>query len=411
MRLTGFLVFLTGASALVHAMLYVWAVDAFPWVRARKRLLRRVLYGVVAVLPAVRAVTLVSQSSVAGAALALLTTELVVVFFASLPMIAVRGASRAIFRDRSGKLGRAAPAAPAAPGAQLADERATPPAHVTRRQLLEGGGGILALGTTGAVMGWGALRGRYEFGIQEVPVRIPGLPRALDGYTIGQVSDLHVGTFLSEHALRQGLGELARVKADMVVVTGDMVDFDPRYIPAMVRALGGIRARDGVYSILGNHDYYTGAAAVTAALRQGGVDVLVNQGRLVRPKDGGGFALLGVDDLWGAHTGGPGPRLDRALSAVPEDRPRVLLSHQPRSVDLWAGRVALQLSGHTHGGQINPGFRPADMLMKYVAGRYDVPSLGASSTTLYVNRGFGVAGPPVRVGAPPEITKIILVAA
>jgi len=75
-------------------------------------------------------------------------------------------------------------------------------------------------------------------------------------------------------------------------------------------------------------------------------------------------------------------------------------------VDFWAGRVALQLSGHTHGGQFNPGFRPADFVMRYVAGRYDV-----GATTLWVNRGFGVVGPPARVGAPPEVTKIVLVAA
>jgi hypothetical protein len=91
---------------------------------------------------------------------------------------------------------------------------------------------------------------------------------------------------------------------------------------------------------------------------------------------------------------------------VPEDAPRILLSHQPSTVELWPGRVALQLSGHTHGGQINPGFRPADLLFRYVAGPYEV-----SGTTLYVNRGFGTAGPPSRVGAPPEVTKVVLVSA
>ena len=91
---------------------------------------------------------------------------------------------------------------------------------------------------------------------------------------------------------------------------------------------------------------------------------------------------------------------------VPAEVPRILLSHQPTTVDYWAGKVALQLSGHTHGGQINPGFRPADLLMRYVSGRYE-----RSGTTLYVNRGFGVVGPPARVGAPPEVTKIVLVSA
>jgi predicted MPP superfamily phosphohydrolase len=112
---------------------------------------------------------------------------------------------------------------------------------------------------------------------------------------------------------------------------------------------------------------------------------------------------------------------------VPRHLPRILLSHQPKSVERWAGEVALQLSGHTHGGQINPGFRPASLLMSYVAGRYTVaagsgavppvPGEGPraepplASTTLYVNRGYGTVGPPSRVGAPPEVTRIVLVSA
>ena len=120
----------------------------------------------------------------------------------------------------------------------------------------------------------------------------------------------------------------------------------------------------------------------------------------------GRFALLGVDDISARHHHRAGPQLDRALAMVPRNVPRILLSHQPQTVDEWAGQVALQLSGHTHGGQINPGFRPADLFFRYVAGLYEV-----GGTTLYVNRGFGTVGPPSRIGAPPEITRIVLVAA
>jgi hypothetical protein len=91
---------------------------------------------------------------------------------------------------------------------------------------------------------------------------------------------------------------------------------------------------------------------------------------------------------------------------VRSDAPRVLLAHQPNYFDTASARVGLQLSGHTHGGQINPGFRPADLFMRYVSGRYE-----ENGSTLWVNRGFGVAGPPARVGAPPEVTKIVLVTA
>jgi predicted MPP superfamily phosphohydrolase len=235
-----------------------------------------------------------------------------------------------------------------------------------------------------------------------VPVRIPGLPKALDGYTIAQISDIHIGLLVGEKQIAPGLEKLARTKSDLIVLTGDIVDFDPSYIPEAARIFGALKARDGVYAILGNHDHYTGATAVADALRKAGVDVLVNDGRVIR----GGFSLLGVDDLAAMRKGGIGPRLDRAQSAVPNDLPQILLSHQPHTIDFWAGRVALQLSGHTHGGQFNPGFRPADLVMRYVAGRYDV-----GGTALWVNRGFGVVGPPARVGAPPEVTKIVLVSA
>jgi predicted MPP superfamily phosphohydrolase len=158
--------------------------------------------------------------------------------------------------------------------------------------------------------------------------------------------------------------------------------------------------------IPGNHDYYTGAPAVLDGMRRAGIDVLVNRGRIIAEGDGG-FALLGVDDLWARdNIGGHGPDLAAALSMVRPDLATVLLAHQPRyaAIASKAG-IDLQLSGHTHGGQINPGFRPIDWFFRYVAGRYDV-----GRTQLYVNRGFGTVGPPTRVGAPPEITKIVLVA-
>jgi predicted MPP superfamily phosphohydrolase len=273
-----------------------------------------------------------------------------------------------------------------------------------RREAIERVGGLFALGATGSVFGWGMVRGRHAFEIEEVVVRVAGLPRALDGYTIAQVSDLHAGVMVGERELREGFERVAQIRPDLVVATGDLVDFDAAYAPLISRALAGARARDGVYAILGNHDYYTGAPEVVAAVDRAGVELLVNAGTRIRPFDGGGFALLGVDDLWARRSGGRGPDLERAIAMVPESVPRILLAHQPRYLDRSHGQVALQLSGHTHGGQINPGFRPADMFMPYVAGRYE-----KSGTVMWVNRGFGVVGPPARIGAPPEVTKIILV--
>ena len=277
---------------------------------------------------------------------------------------------------------------------------------VTRRQLVEGLGGCAVLTLTGTSLAWGAARGRFDVRLEEIAVKIPGLPRALDGYTIAQISDIHAGPLLDEAVLARGLSLLGRARPDLVVVTGDIVDDDARFSPRIARALADLRARDGVFGILGNHDYYAGFTRVRAAMSAAGVRMLVNDGLLIRPGERGGFALLGVDDAWAHRAGGAGPDLDAAMRAVGTDAPRVLLSHHPDTVDGFAGRVALQLSGHTHGGQVNPGFAAAGLVTPYVSGRYDV-----RGTTLYVNRGLGTTGLPSRVGAAPEITKIVLVSA
>jgi predicted MPP superfamily phosphohydrolase len=144
---------------------------------------------------------------------------------------------------------------------------------------------------------------------------------------------------------------------------------------------------------------------VLDGMASAGLDVLLNRGKVIAAADGG-FALLGVDDMWSRDTRlGAGPDLEGALASVPRDLARVLLAHQPRYAAVASrADIDLQLSGHTHGGQINPGFRPIDLFYRYVAGRYDVGSM-----QLYVNRGFGTVGPPTRIGALPEITKIVLV--
>jgi predicted MPP superfamily phosphohydrolase len=375
-------------SGLAHAGLGAWLLAAFPKLRARKRVVVAVVASLVGMATVLRLLTLATHAAFVGWMFTGAMCELIIVLFSAIPLLLVRATARAVDL--------------VAPPAKV--EPATD--QVTRRQMIERVGGVAVVGATGSLVGWGAIIGRHDFVVEEVVVRIPGLPRVLDGYTVAQISDIHVGLLVGDADLAEGLGKLATTKTDLVVITGDIVDFDPKYIPLAASVLSKIRARDGVYAIYGNHDYYTGASAVGDALRAAGIDVLVNDGRLIRAKDGGGFALLGVDDLAAVRFGAAGPRLDRAMSAVPDDRPRILLSHQPSTVDMWAGRVALQLSGHTHGGQFNPGFRPADLVMRYVSGRYEV-----GKTSLWVNRGFGVVGPPARVGAPPEVTKIVLVAA
>jgi predicted MPP superfamily phosphohydrolase len=370
---------------------HAWASTSVPWIARHKRGLAAALFGLWAVDNASNRMVMHWHDPIAGVVHTVTFLALMTMILCCIPLALLHLAARRVM-----------------PSEKPAAEGTAPPPQpvVTRRQIVEGVGGASILGATGSMLGWGMARGRHEFELVEVPLRIPGLPRALDGYVIAQVSDLHSGTFVGERELDEGLALVRRARPDLIVVTGDVVDFEPLYAPLAARKLADLPVRDGVTAILGNHDYYAGADAVTAALKGAGIELLRDAGRIVRPDDGGGFALIGVDDVSSSKHGRTGPNLESALAGVRPDAPRILLSHQPFTVDWWAGRVAAQLSGHTHGGQINPGFSPLGLLMKYVAGAYEV-----GGTTLYVNRGFGTVGAPVRIGAPPEVTRFVLVAA
>lgn len=252
---------------------------------------------------------------------------------------------------------------------------------------------------------YGAVFGRTDYEIETVPIALPGLPRQLDGYTIVQLSDIHFGTFVQDTEVRVAEELVRSARPDAIVLTGDLVDHEPEYahyVGRLVRRLSPL-ARDGVFAIPGNHDHYSGVEEVLSALQRGGATALVNDARAIAE---GHVALLGVDDLW-ARRHGWGPDLQAAIEAAPPGVPRILLAHQPVFFEQSAAQVQLQLSGHTHGGQVTLGYNPAEMVLPHgwVRGIYE--ELGSK---LYVNRGFGTAGPPVRIGSAPEVTKIVLVA-
>ncbi|MBV9949963.1 MAG: metallophosphoesterase [Myxococcales bacterium] len=379
-------------------IIYAWATASFPVLGRHRRLVAGVLLALW--VSHIISFTLFRVEVLATLPRALVDLAMLPLIFAAFPIALVRLVSWSF-----GRFGAAAKERPVTVGT-LGGPVVGAPNGISRRQLVEAATGTAILGGTGAMLGWGMVRGRHAFVLREIPVRIPGLPRALDGYVIAQVSDIHAGPYVGDRELDEGLALVRKAKPDLVVATGDLVDFDAAFAPKLARKLADLAPPDGVAAILGNHDYYADSEEVSAALEDAGVDLLVDEGRVLRPGDGGGFALLGVDDRWSTRYGRSGPRLERALAMVPRELPRVLLSHQPVTVDRWPGQVALQLSGHTHGGQINPGFRPADLFLKYVAGSYAV-----GGTTLYVNSGFGTVGTPSRVGAPPEVTRVVLVAA
>ncbi|MBL8682747.1 MAG: metallophosphoesterase [Myxococcales bacterium] len=259
-------------------------------------------------------------------------------------------------------------------------------------------------GVSGAV-GYGLVKGRSDFRVREIEVRLPKLPRALDGYTIVQLTDLHVGVFAGPDDFRPMLDRTRALRPDAIVLTGDLVDRHPRHVPDALRMFASLSARDGVFAVLGNHDYYTDYRAVLRALERANVRALVNEHTIIRPEDGGGFVLAGVDDVWAPRVA-PGRAMDlrRALVGAPREAARVLLAHNPKVFSTAHNAVDLQLSGHTHGGQINPASL-ASLALEYVSGTYR-----SAHGTLFVSNGFGYTGAPVRLAAPPEIAKIVLVA-
>jgi predicted MPP superfamily phosphohydrolase len=285
-------------------------------------------------------------------------------------------------------------------------EPASDAAAVSRRAFVQQAavGGALSLGVGSTL--YGTLRGRHDYRLEEVPIKLTKLPRALDGFSIVQLSDLHVGSFVGDYEFSRALALVRRAKPDLIVLTGDLIDHDLRHLPALgrfSRALAA-QARFGLYAVPGNHDHYVGADHVEATLRAAGAGVLAN--RHVRIGDGGGsFVLAGLDDVMGGPLAGRGPDLAGTFAGAPAEQARVLLSHNPGYYPTSHSHADLTLSGHTHGGQITLFINPAELVLGHglVRGHY---TRGASQ--LYVNRGFGTSGPPTRVGSPPEVTRLVL---
>ncbi len=259
---------------------------------------------------------------------------------------------------------------------------------------------VVGLGALGVALGLrGALRlPRVKF----VTLELDRWPAALDGYRIAQISDLHIGPMLAAKWLGRVVRRVNAVAADCVVVTGDLVDGPARHFAVELAPLAELRARHGIYCVTGNHELYSGPADWLPAFERVGVTVLGNARRTLE-HNGASFDLAGTHDRQGALAGIP-EDLGRALDGRDPARPVVLLAHTPTTFPAAAARgVDLTLSGHTHGGQIWPFNYLVKLAMRYVAGLYR-----RGDSQLYVSRGTGFWGPPMRLGAPSEITAITL---
>ena len=252
----------------------------------------------------------------------------------------------------------------------------------------------------------GFFNARRRAKVREVDVPIAELPHSLQGFTIAQISDIHVGPTIKRRYVEAIVDAVNGLNADMIAVTGDLVDGSVRQLAAHTEPLARLSARHGAYFVTGNHEYYSGAAAWIEELQRLGLRVLLNEHVVLR-HDGAALVVGGVTD-YGAHHFDPSHRSDpaAAIAGAPADAAvKVLLAHQPRSAFAAApAGFDLQLSGHTHGGQFVPWNLFVRLQQPFTAGLHRLGDL-----RVYISRGTGYWGPPKRLGAPSEITLLRLV--
>jgi predicted MPP superfamily phosphohydrolase len=276
--------------------------------------------------------------------------------------------------------------------------------RLTRRHFLR-----LMLGST-ATVGLAAAGGvtyttliePHWLDLTRVNVPIPSLPAHLDGFTIAQLSDLHRGPEITEQDITQAVELALRQQADLVTLTGDYVTGSASYVVSCAKALSPLTASSDVLACLGNHDHWTDADTAAGALSDRGITVLRNAAQEVAD----GLWVAAVDDVWERHAD-----LDKALDRIPTGATVVLLAHEPDYADEVAAtagdRISLQLSGHSHGGQVRlPFVRPP--ALPYLAEKYHNGQYRVSQMWLYVNRGVGMIAPAVRLNCRPEVTLLTL---
>jgi predicted MPP superfamily phosphohydrolase len=263
---------------------------------------------------------------------------------------------------------------------------------------------LLILAASAAFFVLGFVRAQYGVKLRRVAVPIENLPPELSGLKVLQISDLHVGPTIRRPFVEKVVKMATEAAPDLVVFTGDFADGKVRELEGEVAPLANLRAPLGKYYVPGNHEYYWGGASWIEKARELGFTPLINAHDVVR-KGGRAVAIAGVPDPTAEGFGFDGPDLGRALAGIPKDAfPRILLCHQPIfTADAERRGVTLQLSGHTHGGQFFPWTLIASWVHRFNAGLHRLGALW-----IYVSRGTGYWGPPVRVGSPAELTLLVL---
>jgi uncharacterized protein len=307
-------------------------------------------------------------------------------------------------------------------------------APISRRAFVTGGAGLL-VPTLYVYSAWKLHDSMADVDIsRELPIPIPHLPRSFDGMTIVQLSDLHVGPYVRQKQLEYWVTLVNRLRPDLVVLTGDVIDRSLSSLPETIAGLSGLRAPLGVLAVLGNHDIssdryssrgnFMGGERIAEGMKRSGIRTLRNevtylasgQERLAImgldwiTSASGGSAMPGGPNFFNYYSAETRTELTRMAAEIPPETPAILLAHHPDTFkDVSPFEIGLTLSGHTHGGQIvlfnwnGAPVTPASTRFKYTSGLYQ-----ENGRSLYVNRGLGYLGVPIRINCPPEISRFRL---
>lgn len=242
--------------------------------------------------------------------------------------------------------------------------------------------------------------------VKRVEIPLKKLKLGQEGFTIAVLADFHLYPFTQLALVQRAVAMANSLNPGVTVLLGDYVWHDVEAIFDLAPALAQLNAQHGVFSILGNHDIWTDVNIVSAALKEVGLPILVNQG-LNLPVGGDNLYVAGLDDGWSGS-----PDLNAAMENHSGDTPTILLLHEPDLADQYSldKRISLQLAGHSHGGQIRFQGIGA-LILPYLAWKYDLGLYNVNNMWLYTNGGIGVTNEPVRFNCPPEITEIVLVRA
>jgi predicted MPP superfamily phosphohydrolase len=274
--------------------------------------------------------------------------------------------------------------------------------NFSRRDFLKISGATIAAGLTSTVVYLGVNDERGDLVVKHVSIPIEGLHPALEGFTIVQLTDIHIYPITPVEVAEEAVAIANSLKPDLAVLTGDYVWREGEAIFDLAPVLAGLNANQGLYAIIGNHDIWEGLETCLSGLREAGIPVLINQG-LTISKGGGALYLAGLDDGMSGQ-----PDLSAALEGMPAGAPVVLLMHEPDPADEFSldGRISLQLSGHTHGGQVR--IKDMPMVLPPLGRKYDLGLYSINGMWLYVSPGIGEISVPLRYNCPPEVSVFTL---